>query len=248
MSDETAIQTKNQALDQIVRVRDTARLKLHLLSADARDRWHELEASLASIERKIARGQDGVKGDVVGRLRELTLGVRELLERQASPVQGLTTKVREVMTRTLSTCSPDEPLTSAARIMWEGDCGAVPVVESNGKLAGMITDRDICMAMYTRGIRLADATVASAMSRGAFSCSPEESLETVLERMATHKIRRVPIMNEAGHLEGIVSFADIVRRVAALDGSKEGADTLLVRTLSAICEPRGAAASSEAAA
>lgn len=247
MSEENAIETKHQALDQIVRLRDTARLKLHLFSAEARDRWQELEAGLASLEQRITRGQDRVAGELLSGLRELTAGAGELLERHAARGSGLAATARDVMTRRFSSCSPEEPLSCAARIMWEGDCGAVPVVESDGKLVGMVTDRDLCMAMYTRGIRLVDATAASTMSRGVHTCSPQDSLETVLERMAEHAVRRVPVVNDAGKLQGIVSFADVVRHVATGEASKDGAEALLVRTLAAICEPRGAV-SSEAAA
>src|SRR5262245_15334249 len=59
-------------------------------------------------------------------------------------------KVKEIMTSDVKTCSLDTDLASAAKIMWEEDCGAVPVTDGGGSVIGMITDRDICIAAATR--------------------------------------------------------------------------------------------------
>ena len=74
-------------------------------------------------------------------------------------------KIQNLMTRDVRTCRREDVLVEAARIMWENDCGSVPVVDAQRHVVGMITDRDICMAAYTRGQRLADMTVESAMSK-----------------------------------------------------------------------------------
>lgn len=240
MSEENPMHTR-EALQQIQRARDTARLRLHLLSADAKVRWHELEASLASLEQKVAKGDGKVTGVLLGRLRELTGGVTELLQVGAASLGGLRTPMRELMTQKVRTCSPEDSLASAARVMWEADCGAVPVVGADGKLAGVITDRDIAMAAYTRGIRLDDATVESTMCRGAHACLPDDSVEFVLDLMAVHKIRRVPVTTDAGHLLGIVTLADIARHVRRVDGASDGISASLGRALSDICEPRASA-------
>jgi Mg/Co/Ni transporter MgtE len=62
-----------------------------------------------------------------------------------------TTNVRDLMTTAVRSCTTGDNLQRAAQIMWESDCGVVPVVDRDGRLVGMITDRDICMAAYTQG-------------------------------------------------------------------------------------------------
>ena len=75
-------------------------------------------------------------------------------------------KVDLVMSKDVASCVPSETLNEAARIMWERDCGIVPVVESreSGKVVGVITDRDICIAAYTRGRPLAQIPIDEAMA------------------------------------------------------------------------------------
>ena len=63
-------------------------------------------------------------------------------------------KVSQLMTKDVATCRADEPVSRAAQIMWDHDCGCVPVVDDAGHIQGMITDRDICMAAFTQGKRL----------------------------------------------------------------------------------------------
>jgi len=77
-------------------------------------------------------------------------------------------KAEKIMTREVASCRPDDTLNDAARIMWERDCGFVPVTaeDSGGRVVGIVTDRDLCMAAYTRGQRLADIRVGEVMSTG----------------------------------------------------------------------------------
>ena len=140
------------------------------------------------------------------------------------------------MTDAVRACSPDDPLHRAAQLMWDGDCGAVPVVDEAGRLCGIITDRDICMAAYTQGLPLSSIHVADVMSRHVHSCSPEDTLERAIGIMAEAEVRRLPVVGEKGSLRGIVSLADIAHG-AALLGHHE-AEAIVFRLLGALSKPR----------
>lgn len=150
-------------------------------------------------------------------------------------------KVDDIMTRDVRSCAPEESLSSAAQIMWEIDCGAVPVVDAERRVIGMITDRDICMASHLQGVILGDATVASAMARDIKCCGPHDSPATVQALMQQHKIRRVPVVDAERRLIGIITLADL----AYIMGSSQtlGGDGMtwsaVGHTLAAVCEPRG---------
>jgi CBS domain-containing protein len=150
-------------------------------------------------------------------------------------------KVDDIMTRDVRSCSPEESLSSVAQIMWEMDCGAVPVVDAESRVIGIITDRDICMASHLQGVILGDASVASAMARDIKCCGPHDSPATVQALMQQHKIRRVPVIDAERRLIGIVTLADL----AYIMGSSQtlGGDGMtwsaIGHTLAAVCEPRG---------
>src|SRR5689334_2631742 len=100
-------------------------------------------------------------------------------------------KVSELMTRDVATCRATASLNDAARIMWERDCGCVPVVEESGVVVGMITDRDICMAAYTQGRRLTHMDVRSAASKSVTTIRADESLDRAKELMRDAQVRRL---------------------------------------------------------
>ncbi len=149
----------------------------------------------------------------------------------------------DLMTRTVKTCSAEDNLQRAAQLMWEADCGALPVVDSAGQLVGIITDRDICMAAYTRGAPLWQIPVSSTMARGVYSVSEDDSVDSVEALMRRAQVRLVPVLDGGGQLKGIVSMNDLARH-AHRSGFHKG-DGLsgdhVVQTLAAICESRPAA-------
>ena len=120
-------------------------------------------------------------------------------------------KVKELMVRDVRTCFAEDDLNRAAQIMWESDCGTVPVVDAAGIVKGMITDRDVCMAAYTKGRTLGGIHVRSAMARDVVACSPEDTLESALSVMKKSRVRRLPVTERNGKLVGIVSISDLVR-------------------------------------
>ncbi len=91
------------------------------------------------------------------------------------------------MERGVASCAPTDSVNVAARIMWERDCGCVPVVDHNNAVVGMVTDRDICMGAYSQGRSLHLIQVQDVMVRPAVSCEPEDDLVTVESLMRDNK-------------------------------------------------------------
>ena len=152
-------------------------------------------------------------------------------------------KVEQLMTRTVATCHPADFLNAAARIMWEHDCGCVPVVaeeEGGARVVGMLTDRDICMAAYTQGKPLGAIKVASSMSQQVCSCRPADSIAVALNVLRTNQLRRLPVVDGDEHLIGVLSLADIAREAGREHGRKaaEVPDADIARAIEAISQPR----------
>ncbi len=148
-------------------------------------------------------------------------------------------KVRDLMTSDVKHCGVNDSLNRAAQIMWESDCGCVPVVDEQARPVGILTDRDVCMAAYTQGVALAAASVASAMAREVYSCGPADSLAEALKQMKTHRVRRLPVVDDDGRLVGIISLNDIARegereRAAKLK-RRQVKDSEIAQALGAIC-------------
>jgi CBS domain-containing protein len=145
--------------------------------------------------------------------------------------------VGQVMTRDPRTCGQNDSLSQAAQVMWESDCGCVPVVDGDGKAVGMITDRDICMAAYTQGLPLSQMQVKSAASRNLVCVRENDSLETAEGLMQKHQIRRLPVIDTSGRLLGILSMNDLVRRLHVGHRHGDLSSDAIARVLAAICTP-----------
>lgn len=145
--------------------------------------------------------------------------------------------VQDVMTRSPRTCRGSDSLVSAAKVLWDNDCGAVPVVDDGGRPIGIVTDRDCCMAAYTRGLRLDEIPVAAAMARSLFTVRADEPLSAAVATMQQKQVRRLPVVDGQGKLCGIVSAADLLVRGKGHAGVFEA--------LAAIAAPRKPAASPE---
>lgn len=222
------------ALRDLTAVRDEARLRMHLLSLESREKLSELETEISRFEQQLGASGDWVAEHVVAGARDLTQALVQLLDGSS---RKSITRVRDVMNHDVATCHPWDTLNRAAQLMWETDCGAVPVIDERGKLAGMLTDRDVCMAAYTRGLPLAELGVQSAMSEHPFSCSPEDPLTTLLTLMTTQQVRRVPVVAEGGRLVGIVSLADVARLAQAPSEESSEARSWVPGVLAGISEP-----------
>ncbi len=149
---------------------------------------------------------------------------------------------KQIMSQPVSVCPLSVNLDQAARLMWETDCGAVPIVDSSGRAIAMLTDRDICMAAFTQGRPLQEIGVGVAMSTSLVGCAPDDTLAHVERLMARHQIRRLPVLDPEGRPVGMVSLNDLARvanrqhpAVPAGANAVSLADT--ARTMAAICAP-----------
>lgn len=146
-------------------------------------------------------------------------------------------KVKEVMTPDVKAIWSTESLADAAREMWEHDCGVLPIIKDGQKVVGMITDRDICMATAMRDRTPSQISVEEVMNSMIYSATPEDEITHALETMREHKVRRLPVLNPEGKLEGIVSMNDIVLKAKSRNGKKAEIDYAdVVKTYQAICE------------
>jgi CBS domain-containing protein len=149
-------------------------------------------------------------------------------------------QVKDLMTTSPSVCTPEDTTNEAARIMWERDCGAVPVVDANHRVVGMITDRDICIAAYFQGEPLSQIRVGDVMSRELCTCRPEDELMRAEHVMREHQVRRLPVVADGQLLVGILSVGDLAQRVPRAAGARQPAESQeLLQVLSAVSEPRG---------
>lgn len=119
-------------------------------------------------------------------------------------------KVREVMTKAPAYCSADASLGAAAEIMWNHNCGFLPVVSPQQNVVGVITDRDMCMAMATRNRLPAQVTVQEVSSVVVHSCLPDDDVRAAVEKMADKEVRRLPVIDADGTLEGVLSLDDVI--------------------------------------
>ena len=121
-------------------------------------------------------------------------------------------KVRDIMTCEAKFCDLNESLAEAAQTMWAADCGVLPVLKDGKEIVGLITDRDICMAMAIRDRNAAAVSAEEVVSGAIYSVTSEEDIHKALELMKQHKVRRLPVVNSEGELEGMLSLNDVVLR------------------------------------
>ncbi len=151
------------------------------------------------------------------------------------------TTVSELMTKNVAAVRTSDPLSSAAKLMWDRDCGVVPVIDAgNERVLGMITDRDICMAAWMKGRSPGDISVSEAMSPKLYSCGPQDSIMVAENMMRAKQIRRLPVIDGNGRLVGILSLADIVRRTRPQNSKDKTAPIAaddVASMLAEICQP-----------
>ncbi|HXX93429.1 MAG TPA: CBS domain-containing protein [Planctomycetota bacterium] len=148
-------------------------------------------------------------------------------------------RVQDICTRQVQSCVPGTNLAEAAKILWECDCGIVPVIDDQRKLVGVITDRDICMAVATRHKLASELRVGEVMSRDVRFCQPEDEVLDALHTMREAQIRRLPVVDGHRTLVGILSVSDAVLASRAAKGKSAAALTQeIMLTLMAIHEHR----------
>jgi CBS domain-containing protein len=123
-------------------------------------------------------------------------------------------KVSDAMTSQVSTAAPTDTVRKVAQVMAHVETGAVPIVE-NGKVVGLVTDRDIVLRVVAEG-RSFDSPISEAMSEGEVqSVKEDDVLADATAKMASHQIRRLVVLNEAGNLTGILSLGDVAKDYGA---------------------------------
>jgi CBS domain-containing protein len=144
--------------------------------------------------------------------------------------------VAELMTRNTFSVRAGQTLADAAQLMWDCDCGALPVVEDNGnRVVGMLTDRDICMATWSRGAPPGNISVSEVMSQNLVYCSGSDSIGRAEQIMQSSQVRRLPVLDGDQRLIGILSLADIARATERAKIVPDGSGNGLAATLAGIC-------------
>jgi len=142
-------------------------------------------------------------------------------------------KVHDIMTLDAVSCPMDMDLASAARLMLKAHVGTLPVVNSHGVVTGILTDRDIAMAVGTRPRQASEIAVHEAMSSRVRACLAHEDVLAALRLMEQGRIRRLPVLDPDGHLVGVLSIDDILLR--AVDKTDGIAPTDFLSALQVIC-------------
>lgn len=125
------------------------------------------------------------------------------------------TKCSEVMTPEPVCCEPSDPLSTVAEVMRREDVGSVPVVESrnDGRLIGIVTDRDIVVKVVADGRSVQDARVQDAMTPDPVCCGEDDDVSRAVSLMEERQVRRMPVVRSDGRLSGIIAQADIATRL-----------------------------------
>ena len=232
--------SSGSVLAELSQLRDELRVRLHLAGLEVRAQWESVEPKLLGFERSLEQQGEGAF-EAAGELAvEVVKAFRDFSVRsqEGGPSKA---PVHDIMRVRVHTCSPTDTLHRAAQIMWEKDCGCLPVVDnvdSARVVRAVITDRDVCMAALTQGVALTETSVASAMSRSLTVCSPDDPLGTVEDLMRQGQIRRVPVVDADGVLVGMISLGDIARYLQPRIQQAPGSVAQLFETLAGISEPR----------
>ena len=151
-------------------------------------------------------------------------------------------QVAEIMTKDVCSCSPGMNAATAAELMWNRNFGSLPIVEDGGRVVGIVTDRDLFLALGTSNRRPAELSLGEIMHKDVALCNPGSDVRNALKTMAQRQLRRLPVVDDAGNLQGILSLADVALRA----DDQLSADVLDV--VRAVCDRRnrGKAAQREA--
>ena len=147
----------------------------------------------------------------------------------------MTLRATDLMTRDVFTVTADETCSDAAHVMCEKDVGSVPVVDPQGAVVGIVTDRDLCICAYHSGKALADLSVKEAMTSNVISVRPDDDADRIIELMELNQIRRLPVIDDDGLLRGFIATADIAR--SSGDGLDEVSDHEVSEVMGAISQP-----------
>ena len=140
--------------------------------------------------------------------------------------------VSQVMSSDIATCTPRMDLETAIQIMLQHNCGFVPVTGPHGRLTGVLTDRDICVALAVHRRTPSHVSVEEAMHRPVHVCVTSDTVIDALGTMSRYRVRRLPVVDRNGKVQGVLSIDDVI-----LATTKRGAATSedVLETLRVIC-------------
>lgn len=147
-------------------------------------------------------------------------------------------KTEALMCKSVAVCSPSDSLATAAGLMWDRDTGFLPVVDSELRVVGTITDRDIAMGALVNGARLRDIPVSQVMAKQLASVRADQEIDELEAMMKRAQVRRMPVVDGSGRLVGVISLNDLA--LASVNSRyRDGVDLEgVVDTLAAICTHR----------
>ncbi len=156
-------------------------------------------------------------------------------------------RVEDVMTKEVSFCNPGTNAAAAAEIMWTRNCGVLPVLEDSGQVVGIVTDRDLFIALGTQNRPASELPVGEIMHREPSVCAPDDDIRNAMTVMAQQRVHRLLVVDESGALRGILSIDDVVLQAGPETTSAFFKDHV-IRTLKSICERQQPAQSKQAVA
>jgi CBS domain-containing protein len=144
--------------------------------------------------------------------------------------------VQDLMAHPAITCHVNDPLDLAAQRMWDHDCGVLPVVNDDGKVTGMITDRDICMAALTQARPLDELLVNLVMAKHVIAVGPDSTIGEAEQLMAKNQIRRLPVLDTANRPLGVISLNDLAIEAVQPGTRMKHGVSKVAHTLAAVCQ------------
>lgn len=147
-------------------------------------------------------------------------------------------KVAQLFHRTVTCCSERDSLAEATALLWRHNIGCLPVTDDDGRLVGMLTDRDIAIAALLQGAPLRSMTVSSFMIKEVMTCQADDKIDDIVAKLLARRLRRVPVIDGDRRVVGIISLNDIARAAIANQLSSGG----LAAMLAALAVPRSLAA------
>ena len=143
-------------------------------------------------------------------------------------------KVKKIMTKSVGVCEVNDNLAKAVEVMWQKDCGIVPVVDKKSKVVGTITDRDVTVSVFLQNKTTSEIRTGDVINGKVLTCTSKDKIEKVLKTMKKHQIKRLPVVGKKNKLEGIISITDIL--LASKKDKK--LQKKVLKTLEAIAKPR----------
>jgi CBS domain-containing protein len=147
-------------------------------------------------------------------------------------------KVQDLMVKDVTVCRTNTNLAALAELLWRGGCGSLPVLDDSGRVIGMITDRDVCIALGTRNRKASEVQVKEVSLPRVFTCLPEDDLGAALKTMESQGIHRLPVVDRNGALAGILSIDDVVCGAVQRPRKSQVGFDEVIQTLKGIIERR----------